>query len=556
MHTRLRTVAVLLSMAMYARATTASAQTDAPADAPPLVVISDEPKTIDPANYVPEPLAKLVTVDFSDASLTEVVAWLRDEQGIAVLVDGDALADVGLLMGDPVSDHLSEAPLYFLLNRLRSLGLAWYYDDDVLYITTEEAIEERQTNVPYQVGDLFDAGVEPDALIDVLVTAVEPLSWEEVGGQGTVSRLGDVMFVRQQDRVHREVEGLLEALRHHGRRTFALDPPQHTLMRQKLHEQASANFRNTPLKEAVAQLSEQTGVDIRLDARALDEVGIRERAPVSLSLDNRKLSTVLQAMVIDLDLTWALRDGVLWMTSVEDAKERTKTAVYDVRDLCRDDGESDALADAIVSQASPLGWEAVGGQNTISFAKAGVMVIGATDQVHDEVLELLESYRTALLSSKPRDRDLVDPNEATTVYYRLHANVARALARLLPQLVRPESWKSAGRPDAVGEILFVESAPDLEHVGAQSAGGSESDASAREIVVARAVLIVTQTRDAHDEIQKVIRRVEHGDASDPFPTGAGGGMGGMGGGIGGMGGGMGGGGFGGGMFSVPQAEPE
>ncbi|MGM0490693.1 MAG: hypothetical protein ACQESR_28535, partial [Planctomycetota bacterium] len=45
-----------------------------------------------------------------------------------------------------------------------------------------------------------------------------------------------------------------------------------------------------------------------------------------------------------------------------------------VRDLCRDSDESDALRDAIRSQAAPDSWGQVGGPGSIQFAKPGTMV--------------------------------------------------------------------------------------------------------------------------------------------------------------------------------------
>ncbi len=51
-------------------------------------------------------------------------------------------------------------------------------------------------------------------------------------------------------------------------------------------------------------------------------------------------------------------------------------------------------------------------------------MIGHREQIHRKVLQLLETYRSALRSSKPRQRRGDGPDEVITVYYRLHANVA------------------------------------------------------------------------------------------------------------------------------------
>ncbi len=511
-----------------------------PQSTPPLPVIADEPKTIDPVDVLPPQLATAATHDFSDSSLREVVAWLQTEHRLVVLLDKNALAEIGVTAAEPITDRLVDAPLYLLLNRLRSLGLDWYYEDDILYITSREVAEERATTLTYNVGILLDADFELDRLEEVIVSTVTPNTWEDVGGEGVVSSLGDVLFIRQSDDVHREVKALLQALDKPGRQTFLNDPMQHLRLRQKLQENVSVDFQDTPLEAAVQRLSEEASIDIRLDVPALRNARIREREPVTLKLVDRRLETVLQAIVLDLNLTWVIRDGVLWITSIDEAEAYLKTAVYDVRDLCRDVDESEALISAITSQAEPSSWAEVGGEGSIQYAKPGILVIGHREQVQQKVLRLLETYRSALRTSKPRQRRGEDPDEVTTVYYRLHANVAMDLLTMLPRLVRPESWQSEERTDAPGTILIVSSAPELSQAVSGSTKGKEMGQSPSQLVIERAVLIVQQTRAAHQEIAEVIVRVESGDAKSFGAPG-------------GMGAGMGG--FGGGFFSVDRDAP-
>jgi len=498
-------------------------------DQPKLPEIADEPKTVDPAASMPEELTVRAAHDFSDSSLREVVAWLREEQKLVVLVDNGALSTIGISPAEPVSDRLDDAPLYLLLNRLRSLGLAWYFEDKILHVTSADAAQERATTLPYNVGDLLDAGYELDRLETAITETIAPADWAYVGGIGTINALGDVLFVRQTDALQREVQGLLAALRKHARQTYVNEPPQHLALREKLSENVSVAFVDTPLETAVKQLADQVKADIRLDAPALRRMRLREREPVSLTLTDRKLETVLQAIVLDLELTWVLRDGVLWITSAEEAEEFLKTAVYDVRDLCRDDGEMDALIEAVTTATQPDSWGDVGGPGSINSVKPGTLVIGHQERVQREVLEMLETYRRALRESKPRRREVDFENEIVTTYYRMHADVARDLAKMLPTLVRPDTWKSEALPEASGQLFLVASEPQVETPGIRG----EENTGGESVVLPQAVLIVRQTRAAHGEIADVIRRVESGDVME------------LGGGLGGMGG------FGGGFFSLP-----
>lgn len=517
---RIARLLCLFGVVFIASSLGAQPPTNEPVAVPEIPEIADEPKTVDPAGLVPDAIAARATVQFEDSSLRELVDWLRS-QNLVVLLDNRALNDEGISLGEPVSDRLDNAPIYFLLNRLRSLQLSWYFDDGILHITTASAIDERQLTKPYNVGDLLDNGYDADSLYSVITSGVSVDTWEEAGGPGSVELLGDVLFVRQSDAQHFEVQGLLSGLRKHGRRTLTLDPPEHLALRAKMSGNVTVDFNDTPLETAVSQLATQAAADMRLDRHALRSIRVRDREPVTLNLADRSLETVLHVMLSDLELTWVLRDGVLWITSQEAADEELKTAVYDVRDLCRNGEESQALEMAIVNQTAP-NWEEVGGVGTITFPKPGTMVVRQTERSLDEVLQLLETYRTALRASKPRDRSADERKEVVTRYYQLQAQIAEDLETQLPQLIAADSWKSDDHADRVGTILRIAS----------------TTRKMEEMTVEHAVLVIRQTKGAHEQIALVLERIKNGDPQ--FEKGNG----------------FGGGGFGGGFFNVPNGRSQ
>ena len=502
------------------------------------IVIADEPKAIDPVTLVPEKLATKATVQFKDTSLTDVVKWIRDEQKIGVTLDAKALADANILLSEPVTDRLTNEPLYLLLDRLRALGLGWFMQDSALHVTTREVAEGQLTTMPYNLGDLIDIGYDGVALQQTLTSVTEPTSWDENGGPGSIVLLGDVLFVRNSAAVQREVAGLLAALRMHGRQTMTADAPQNAVLRKKLEQNLTVKFRELPLVDAVAEVASKAQADIRVDHSALQAAGVRERLPVSLELADQKLKVVLGALLNEHNLTWILRDGAVWITSQDVADATIKTAVYDVRDLCRDMGESNSLKGAIESQAKGP-WDSNGGVGAIDFPIAGVMVVSHTEDQLAEVLSLLENYRTALRASKPRKRAQDDPKELTTRYYRMQTAVAEDLTKHLPQMVRPETWKSPQQPNAQGTVLALASTVELRdaqgrNVVAEKTAGNETKNA---LAVENSVLVVRQMREVHEQIAELISRIEHGDGMIGG-TGLGGAMGG-------------GGGFGGGFFGVP-----
>lgn len=501
-------------------------------DRPAIPQILDEPRFVDPTDFLPTKLTKRVTVDMRSASLAELAEWLQTEVELTVLAQLAELEAEGISPSDPVSDWLENEPLYLLLDRLRLIDVGWYYEGDILYLTSQTVIEnERQAKVPYLLGELLDKGYTGDQIVNLIESMVEPDSWEPNGGNGRINLIGDVIFVRSTDAVQRKVQGFLNGIERHGRQTMIDVSASDLLLQDKLMVMVSVDYHDIPLEDAIRDLATQTGADLRLDRAALRDMRIRERQPVTLQVRQQPMQTILNYLLPQLGLVWRIRDGVLWVTSREEDEEQL-TGFYDVRDLCRDKKESAALSEAVQSQI-PNVFEAEGGNDVIDFGKPGTLIVLAPRSVHAVVLDLLEKYRFALRQSKLR-KPSEAADEVKTLYYRIHANVARTLHTELPKLVAPESWRSTERPDAIGTIMLLESPPEV----------TPNEGSAP-IISERMVLVIQQRQSIHGEIAKTLQKIEKGDeetrAIDSNKTSSPSAMGG---------------GFGGGMFSVPTNRPK
>ncbi|MCA9199323.1 MAG: hypothetical protein KDA87_17375 [Planctomycetales bacterium] len=486
---------------------------DADSNKPPLPVIADEPRTIDPLTLIAEPLRKKVNVKFEGTSLREIAEWISTQASLPVLLDQRPLMDeAGVSANEPISDQLQDEPLYLFFNRLARSNIGWYIEDNVVHLSSIEDAQQKLSTRFYNVGDLLDKEISGDSIVGTLTNTVHAASWDDMGGEGNAQMLGDVLFVRQTEAIHVQIAGLLQAIRSPGRQTFVADPLANLEIRDKLKSTTTVNFDDTPLEEAVRILSQQTSVDIRLDRMALREKRIRGREPISLRLADRDLGTILKVMLGEFELSTVLQDGVLWVTSVDEPTLRT--AVYDVRDLCQNSDESDALAEAITSQTDPDSWSELGGEGSLDFITAGTLVIENSDEVHNLVLQLLQNYRTALRSSKPRESEDAS-QELITRYYKVDTAVAEDLGIFIPIEIQPDSWAIA-KEDAVGTIRWLASKPQVT---------KEGD------ILPSSVLVIYNTRSVHQEVEEVIQRVNNGDGS-LNAVNRGGGMSGMGGGMG------------------------
>lgn len=104
---------------------------------------------------------------------------------------------------------------------------------------------------------------------------------------------------------------------------------------KQLAEPTRMDFEETPLDEVVDYLKEFHGIEIQLDTKALDEVGIGSDTPVTSRVRGISLRSGLRLMLkaIDPTLTYAIQNEVLMLTTREAAEENLVTRVYPVADL-------------------------------------------------------------------------------------------------------------------------------------------------------------------------------------------------------------------------------
>ncbi len=91
-------------------------------------------------------------------------------------------------------------------------------------------------------------------------------------------------------------------------------------------------FTNAPLDAVIEHLKETHDIDMEINTRALDDVGVATDEPITLNLSQKiSLRSALMLLVEPLRLTYVVRDDELLITTPEDAENRFK--VYPVGDL-------------------------------------------------------------------------------------------------------------------------------------------------------------------------------------------------------------------------------
>lgn len=166
-----------------------------------------------------------VTLEFLDTPLGDVLDFLRDATRLPIHLDRKALEDVGVATDTPITFNHRGLRLRLALDLLlRDPGLTWTVQDQVLLITTPDESENLLETQVYDVRDMVAIQDEKgrsandfDSLIDLVTTTIEPTTWDQVGGPGSIAPFEmegtAAIVIRQTWRIQEKTQRLFDELR-------------------------------------------------------------------------------------------------------------------------------------------------------------------------------------------------------------------------------------------------------------------------------------------------------------------------------------------------------
>jgi hypothetical protein len=165
-----------------------------------------------------------------------------------------------------------------------------------------------------------------------------------------------------------------------------------------LAKSTSVDFHELPLEDAVRELQATHDIPILIEGIALEELGLAPDLPVTLSLANVSVSSALNMILDDVDLTYTIDNEMLCITTTEyDEKKHQLLRVYwsSQSGLQADEGSSELIQ----TMVEPESWTALGGKGDISILGAkddehSGLAIRATYRTHRKIEQFLESIRS------------------------------------------------------------------------------------------------------------------------------------------------------------------
>jgi hypothetical protein len=196
--------------------------------------------------------------------------------------------------------HVSGATIESVLKLgFEQSGVRYKFAEDVLVLSPAEPqvilvypVADLLTNVEPQSGIVRDAKIDFNSLETLIRTAVEPNTWEQLGGKGHIAHSEETLslVIRQTGPVHDQIRNLLQKLRQPQQFKFTF---RTTLFQQHAAELISAAGIDPPAEQGMPTLIARDRCDF-LMALARDAAGLAPDATVSADIGKEMLMHPVQ----------------------------------------------------------------------------------------------------------------------------------------------------------------------------------------------------------------------------------------------------------------------
>jgi predicted RNA-binding protein Jag len=157
------------------------------------------------------------------------------------------------------------------------------------------------------------------------------------------------------------------------------------------------DLKDSTLQAVLGYLNDKTGLNLDVPKLILEERSITYQTPVSVSLKNVRVKTVLKKVLSDVGLTYTIAKESVVITTEERAKEMLSTRTYYIGDLIGHTGQRlgglnnltatmlavNDIIGVLIGTVEPQSWWVNGGPGTIAFdPKSMSLVVKQTAEVH------------------------------------------------------------------------------------------------------------------------------------------------------------------------------
>ena len=286
--------------------------------------------------------------------------------------------------------------------------------------------------------------------------------WMDMDGEGgKLIILDKTLIVKASYQLHREVEGFFSAVQSMqvakqnatpliGQRN-SYPSELDAVVERALEREWNAVFKKHPLHAVLAEVSQAFSISVKINETALAEFGIRTSEPVTVTLKDQSLRSVLNSILKPLDLVAVVREGSLQITPTDLASEDHFLKLYDLRHFpTLHDG--DELTEAIMQATdSWLDIDGLGGN--LALSPSGILLVRQSYLGHRQVGQLISNLQKSLSVKPAATSQSLDPNKVTLQYYNFDNTVsAGEMAKSIQEFIAPKSWKANGGNSIIKQV--------------------------------------------------------------------------------------------------------
>jgi hypothetical protein len=350
-------------------------------------------------------------IQFEDTPLADVVRFLSELSTAPIMLDPDALAEVGVEPDKKVSLKLTDTTVGEVLAEvLKKQGLAFVIVDGQILATNPQRREQNLETVRLKAADLVSGPQSIEQLARFVERFVEPASWEASGGSGGIEGAGGQLTIRQTHPVAEQVVVFLDKLRLARGKPAAgeasLRPrsleTRYAAAKALLDAPVTANFRRPArLAEIVAHLRSVSKVQFLFDGLAMSAAGASPDTLAQLTVAQQPLGEALESLLEPLRLGYRIVDGkTILITTAQAVEERLEIEFYPVGQLAGDEAMGAALVERIKGQLAPRSWDDAGGPGLVEYDPAGCLIVLQTQPLQIELEQLLDGWRQQAKAGK------------------------------------------------------------------------------------------------------------------------------------------------------------
>jgi len=170
------------------------------------------------------------------------------------------------------------------------------------------------------------------------------------------------------------------------------------------------NFSDVDLKDVISFVREYTGTNVVVRWKVLQSIDVGPGLKVSMDLRDVTVETALKTMlrdvslpVVNLTLTYAIKDGVLVISTSQDLNKNT-TVVYDVSEIV--EGAEESHITGLGNSLVPLGVVL----SDVQLVK-GSLIVSADASQHEKIREMIDQVKKNASSSPPSARAMATQSQ-------------------------------------------------------------------------------------------------------------------------------------------------